>query len=156
MDVVCNDKKEIACKPAVPVGAAESSKLKRYLLLTAGFTFLSIGFIGIFLPLLPTTPFLLLSAGCFFRSSERFYSWITNNKLFGAYIKNYYNYHAVSMRAKVFSLILLWAVMMISICLFSSLWLRLILACVALGVSIHILKIRTLTDKMLDEQRRER
>lgn len=125
--------------------------LKKCLLLAAGFASLAIGIVGIILPLLPTTPFLLLSAGCFLRSSERFYTWITGHRLFGAYIKNYLKYRAVSVRSKVFSLIMLWAVILISEFHFTALWLRLLLAAVAVGVSIHILTMRTLTNEMINE-----
>ena len=127
--------------------------LKKYLLLVAGFASLAIGIIGILLPLLPTTPFLLLSAACFLRSSERFYAWITGHKLFGAYIKNYLKYRAVSVRSKVFSLIILWAVILVSELHLNALWLRLLLAGVAVGVSIHILMIKTLTEEMFKEEK---
>ena len=66
-----------------------SNKFFRYLLIISGTIFLGFGIVGIFLPILPTTPFLLLSAACYARSSQRFYYWLMNNKWFGNYIKNY-------------------------------------------------------------------
>ena len=66
-----------------------SNKFFRFLLIIAGTIFLVFGIIGIFLPILPTTPFLLLAAACYARSSKRFYNWLMNNKWFGNYIKNY-------------------------------------------------------------------
>ena len=61
----------------------------RILLIIAGTFFVGIGIVGIFVPVLPTTPFLLLAAACYERSSQRFYSWLLNNKWFGNYIRNY-------------------------------------------------------------------
>ena len=128
----------------------------RYLLLAAGFTALALGAVGIFLPLLPTTPFLLLSAGCFLRSSDYFYRWITNHRLFGRFIRMYLKYRAVSVRSKALSLILLWPVMMSTVIFFvEHLWLRLLLIAIASGVTVHILKIRNLTDEMVEEMKAE-
>ena len=59
----------------------------RYLLIVFGTFFLFLGLIGIILPLLPTTPFLLLAAACYARSSKKYHSWLLKNKLFGSYIK---------------------------------------------------------------------
>ena len=123
--------------------------LKRFFLFTAGLLSVALGVVGIFLPLLPTTPFLLLSAACFLRSSERFYAWITEHKIFGSYISNYLKYHAVTRRSKIIALIFLWGVLLISIYLFPILWLRLVLVGVGLGVSIHLLLMRTLTDEII-------
>jgi uncharacterized membrane protein YbaN (DUF454 family) len=62
---------------------------KRRLLIVAGTLFTGLGIIGIFVPILPTTPFLLLAAACFMRSSERFYHWLINNRILGAYVRDY-------------------------------------------------------------------
>jgi len=64
-------------------------KLKRKLLIIAGTISTAIGIIGIFVPILPTTPFLLLAAACYLRSSPRFYHWLVNNRFFGIYVRNY-------------------------------------------------------------------
>lgn len=63
--------------------------VKKRLLFVLGFVSLILGIVGIILPLLPTTPFLLLSAYCFSRSSEKFHNYILNNKVFGQYIRDY-------------------------------------------------------------------
>ena len=68
----------------------KSFSIKKILFLAGGTVFLGIGFIGIILPVLPTTPFLLLSAFCFIRGSQRMYVWLISNKIFGSFIKNYY------------------------------------------------------------------
>ena len=67
----------------------ERSRFVKALYFIAGTVCLILGIIGIILPILPTTPFLLLAAGCYARSSERFYNWLLNNRILGSYIRNY-------------------------------------------------------------------
>jgi len=119
------------------------SPAKKYLLIAAGLVSLGLGVIGIFLPLLPTTPFLLLSAFCFIRSSQRLYLWLVNHRIFGAYIHDYLKYRAVPRKTKIFALALLWGTISLSIFLIPGLIVRIILAAVALGVSLHILSLKT-------------
>lgn len=119
------------------------SPLNKYLLIAAGLVSLGLGIIGIFLPLLPTTPFLLLSAFCFIRSSRRLYGWLINHRVLGAYIHDYLKYRAVPMKTKVFAVVLLWSTISLSIFILHNLIVRFVLAAVALGVSIHILSIKT-------------
>jgi uncharacterized protein len=78
-----------------------SSPLKRALWLCLGMLFLSLGMIGVLLPGLPTTPFMLLAAACFARSSQRFYSWLVNNPLFGDKVRRYRAGHGISPRIKL-------------------------------------------------------
>jgi len=112
---------------------------------------LSIGIVGIFIPLLPTTPFLLLSAICFLKSSKSLYNWIINHKVFGNYIKNYIQYRAVSKMTKVFSILFLWAAITCSIVFFTNiLWIRILLFLVAISVTTHLLSLRTLTKDMIE------
>ena len=63
-----------------------------------------------FVPLLPTIPFLLLAAACYARSSERFYHWLLNNRWFGSYIRNYREGKGVPLKVKIFTIALLWIV----------------------------------------------
>ena len=65
------------------------NRLFRGILIISGSFFFELGIIGIVIPLLPTTPFLLLAAACYSRSSKKFYNWLLNNKWFGPYITNY-------------------------------------------------------------------
>ena len=126
----------------------KSSRLIRVILIIAGTIFLGFGIIGIFLPILPTTPFLLLSAACYARSSERFYNWLLNNKLFGNYIKNYREGKGVPLRFKIFTLSLLWITILFSIYYFiDNLWVEVILIIIAFGVTVHILTIKTFKHK---------
>lgn len=123
--------------------------MKRMLLIAAGYTSLSVGVAGIFVPLLPTTPFLLLSAACFVRSSDRLYQWLTTHRLFGTYIRCYREFHAISLRAKVLGLTLLWGTIGYSaVVVVDRWWIRALLVAIAAGVSWHILSLRTLTREM--------
>lgn len=120
------------------------TNIKKILLIIAGTLSLVLGTIGIFLPLLPTTPFLLLAAFCYLRSSQRLYDKLINNKRFGPYIKNYMEYKAVSKKAKYSALALLWLSLIVSIILFNNIYIRLLLLCVGIGVSIHILSLKNM------------
>lgn len=121
-----------------------SNRLIKWVLIIAGTFFIGLGIIGIFLPLLPTTPLLLLAAACFARSSERFYNWLLNNRLLGNYIKNYREGKGVPLKAKVFTISLLWITIIFSAFFVSNFIARVILFLIAVGVTIHILSIRTL------------
>jgi uncharacterized membrane protein YbaN (DUF454 family) len=110
-----------------------------------GYFFLILGVIGIFVPLLPTTPFLLLSAGSFFRGSKKLYSWIINHKIFGSYIVNYLKHRAVTKRTKIFSILTLWlTIVATSVFFISFIWLKIMLFIIAIAVSVHILSLNTL------------
>ena len=118
-------------------------KLVRQLLILGGTISVVIGIIGIFVPVLPTTPFLLLAAACYIRSSERFYHWLINNRLFGAYIRNYIEGRGMPLRIKIFTIALLWVTIGLSAFLGTqNLVVRMVLLLVAIGVTIHISFIR--------------
>lgn len=119
-----------------------SERLKRQLLLAAGTLSLAVGIVGIVVPLLPTTPFLLLAAGCYLRSSQRFYNWLMGNRLFGNYIRNYIEGKGLPLKVKLFIIILLWATIGISIWLVASTVVTVILLIIAIGVTLHIIFIR--------------
>lgn len=106
---------------------------------------LVLGIIGIFVPLLPTTPFLLLSAAAYFRGSPRLYEWLLHHKYLGTYIRNFREEKAIPLRVKISSITIMW--LTISYCIFFlgiPLWLRISLAVISLGVTIHILSYKTL------------
>ena len=128
-----------------------TSNLLRWVLIIIGSFFTGLGILGIFLPLLPTTPFLLLAAACYIRSSERFYNWLMNNKWLGSYIKNYLEGKGISLKAKVLSISLLWITIGYSVVFVVDIFpIRVILILIAIGVTIHILSIRTLKQRKWD------
>lgn len=78
--------------------------MRRPLFLALGYGFVALGFIGIFLPLLPTTPFLILAAGCFARSSPRLERWLLDHARFGPILREWRTRGAIPRKAKLASL----------------------------------------------------
>ena len=78
-----------------------SRRIPRPVLVVVGVAAVVVGAVGVVVPLLPTTPFLLLAAACFMRSSDRLYRWLTRNRLLGDYIRNYREHRAMTWRANV-------------------------------------------------------
>ncbi|MBD3339572.1 MAG: DUF454 family protein [Candidatus Lokiarchaeota archaeon] len=121
----------------------ELSKLARGFYFIGGFISLILGIIGVILPILPTTPFLLLSAACFARSSDRFYNWLINNKVLGAYIRHYREGTGMPLKIKIITISLLWITILLSIFLIITiLWVKFLLIIIAIAVTIHIALIR--------------
>ena len=118
--------------------------LKRRLFVVVGTIALVLGIIGIIIPVLPTTPFLLLAAICYLRGSQRLYNALLGNRFVGSYIKNYLEGRGMPLKMKIWTLILLWIAIVCSALLATdSLIIRIILAVVLAGVTIHILLIKT-------------
>jgi uncharacterized membrane protein YbaN (DUF454 family) len=116
---------------------------KRRLLIGAGTLSTGLGIIGVFVPILPTTPFLLLAAACYMRSSERFYQWLINNRVFGAYVRNYIEGRGMPVRIKIFTILLLWLTIGLSITFgVHNIVIRIVLICIAVGVTAHISLIK--------------
>ena len=119
-------------------------RASRFLMVLAGIICVVLGVIGIVLPVLPTTPFFLLAAYLFLRSSQRMYRWLLTHKLFGNYIRNYIHHRSIGKGVKAFTLILLWGTIIYSISLLNSyLWLQILLLIIAIAVTIHILSLRS-------------
>jgi uncharacterized protein len=129
----------------------KGQKVTRALWLIAGMICLFLGAIGIVLPILPTTPFFLASAACFCKSSSRMYNWLLSNKWFGEYIRNYREGRGLPMKTKVTALTVLWITIGFSTFFLLNrllppplvLPMQLIMLTVAMGVSIHILRLPT-------------
>ena len=120
------------------------SRPKQVLLIACGTVSVGVGIVGVFVPLLPTTPFLLLAAYFFARSSERLYRWLLRNRVIGEYLKRYYEGHCMSRRHKVMTLALLWVALASTAALVAeSWWLRAVLGGVGLAVTTHILMLPT-------------
>jgi uncharacterized membrane protein YbaN (DUF454 family) len=132
-------------------GRMNGNKVIRILWLVLGLVCVGLGTIGIVLPILPTTPFLLAAAACFCKSSTRLYNWLIGNKWFGDYIRNYKEGKDIPMKTKIIALTVLWAtigvsnIFILSQLLPSSLVLpmQLIMLAIATGVSVHILRLPT-------------
>lgn len=125
--------------------------LKNHLFIALGFISLALAIIGIFVPLLPTTPFLLLSAALFFRGSPKLYDWLINHKIFGEYIRNFREHKAIPLYTKIFAVATLWAVILSTAFFVVDQWLlRGVLFVIATGVTIHILHYKTLKKEPRD------
>lgn len=136
-------------------GPKLEKKIKRGFFIVAGTIFLVLGAVGIFLPILPTTPFLLLSAACFYKGSERMHHWMLNNRWFGNYIRNYKEGKGISLRSKALTLSLLWLVIGYSTLFMVNIFIvQIILLIIAIGVSIHVIMIPTFNRDRESEVRR--
>ena len=119
-----------------------SDKVKRSLYIFVGTLLLVIGSIGVVIPVLPTTPFLLLAAACYIRGSERMHRWMLNNRIFGEFIRNYMEGKGIKPRQKIFTLMFLWLTITFSVFyLIESFVIRISLFLIAMVVSVHILKL---------------
>jgi uncharacterized membrane protein YbaN (DUF454 family) len=118
--------------------------VKKALFTTLGFLFLGLGILGIFLPVLPTTPFLLLTAILFAKSSDRWYQKLITHPTLGSYILNFREHRSIPLKVKITTISLLWITIGCS-ALFavSQLWLRILLLGIALGVSVHVASFKT-------------
>ena len=119
------------------------AKARRMALLAAGGISVGLGVVGMFLPVLPTTPFLLLAATCFAHSSRRFHDRLLGNRWLGEYIRAYREDRGMALRQKVLTLLLLWLSIGLSLLAVEHWSLRLLLVGVALGVTCHLARLKT-------------
>ena len=120
------------------------SSFKKGIFVVARTISLGLGAAGVFLPILPTTPFLLLSAACYYKGSERMHRWLLNNKLFGSYIRNYNEGKGISQTGKIFTLFLLWITIGYSaLFMVSSYVVQIVLFAVAIVVTVHVVTLPT-------------
>lgn len=120
------------------------SPVIRWILLSVGWMAIVLGVIGIFLPLLPTTPFLLLAAGCFARSSARFHHWLLHHKYLGPYIHLYLDGKGIPLKAKFYIISVLWITMAISVYIVPLLAIKVLLIATATCVTVYLIRLPTL------------
>ncbi len=126
-----------------PKGTSKN-RFVRSLFFVAGTITLVLGAVGVFFPILPTTPFLLISLACYLRSSERMTHWMLNNKYFGTYIRNYNEGKGIPMKTKLFAITVLWITISISaFVLVPLLVVQIILLVVAVAVTVHLVRLPT-------------
>lgn len=114
---------------------------KRLLLLILGWLSLITGIIGAFLPLLPTTPLVLLAAWCFSKSSERFHTWLIEHKYFGPIVRDWQSADGIPRRARNRAIIFMWIGMAISILIVSRFWATIGLVIIGLCVSTYLMRM---------------
>jgi len=132
-------------EPEISNENTTSQKVVRILFFVAGSVSLAIGTIGIVLPILPTTPLLLLALACYCRSSKRMTKWVLTNKYFGSYIRRYKEGKGIPLKTKTVALTALWITISYSAIFIVNNWwaVQLILLAIAIAVSIHILRLPT-------------
>ena len=124
-----------------------TSRVARYSYVAGGSALVAIGVLGIFLPLLPTTIFFILAAACYSRSSPGAHRWLTTNRYFGSYLRNYQEHRGATVGTKITSLVALWlGIGAADYFLTLPVWVEILLIGIAAGVSIHLLRLRTIRD----------
>lgn len=116
---------------------------KKALLVAAGSLCIVLAVLGVFLPLLPTTPFLLLASACYVRSSERLHGWLMGNRLLGGYIRNFKERRGMTVRAKVVTIVLLWLPLLYSIYRLELFWVELLLVLMGLVWTALIVRMQS-------------
>lgn len=114
-------------------------RMGKGILIVAGSICLCLGIIGIILPLLPTTPFLLLSAYCYGKSSERLHSWLLNNRIFGEYIKQFKNGQGVPLRVRITIIFMIWMSMVYSLFFIPFLIVKILFIILGISISAFLL-----------------
>jgi len=123
---------------------AHAPALKKWLFFAAGTGCVGVGAIGIAVPVLPTTPFLLLAAFFYARSSQRFHDALLGNRLIGSYIRNYVERRGMTLRSKIGTVCLLWTGMALTVAFATdSPSVRITLILVAVAVTTHIVTLKT-------------
>ena len=121
-------------------------KLKNVILTALGVVFLALGAVGIVLPGLPATPFILLAAACFASGNAKIYGWMQRNRFFGPYLENYRTKQGVKKSWKIKSIAFLWITLIISMVTIRAVWAYILLGIIGLCVTIHLLMIKTKVD----------
>jgi len=134
-------------KPKVFMDAQGPKRIERIICIFIGSIAVVVGIIGIVVPLLPTTPFLLLAAACYARSSQRLYNWLVSNRWCGRYIRSYRSGAGIPVKAKALTIFLLWLTIGFSVLLIvSNLLVKITLLLIAIGVTVHVMLLPTYRD----------
>jgi hypothetical protein len=119
----------------------------RLSLITVGLVCTGLAILGIFLPLLPTVPLLLLAAACFARSSERIHSWLLQHPRLGPMIRGYLDGQGIPLKSKIYAISLLWLTISVSVLFLTTLyWVKVTLLAIGCGVTIYLLRLPLYTE----------
>ena len=117
--------------------------VKAAVLTTLGFAFSGLGAVGVIIPVMPTTPFVLLAACCFSAGNSKLSARIRQNRVFGPYIENYHTKQGISRQLKIASIIFVWMGLIVSMAIVRTRWIYVLLGIVGACVTIHLLMIKT-------------
>lgn len=121
------------------------SDVLRWILIGIGWFSVVAGVIGLFLPLIPTVPFLLLAVACFARSSRRFHDWLVEHNHLGPLIRDYLKGGGIPRRVKILAISMVWISFPVSTFLFArATWLKVLLISTAIGITIYLLSLPTI------------
>jgi len=127
-----------------PASNHVKSDLLRWILFCCGWLSIAVGVVGIFLPLVPTVPFLLLAAACFARSSVRFHTWLIEHNYLGPLVRDYLSSGCIPVRTKRIAIGMVWITVPVSAFLFAPvLWLKIVLIALAAGITMYLLLLPT-------------
>ena len=121
--------------------------IKKIVYIFIGSVSLVLGIIGAFFPVLPTTPFLLLAAFCYMRSSRRMYQWLIHNKIFGAYVYSYVTYRAIPKKTKIRAITILWATLILSIIYVPLFYVKALLLVIGTAATVYLTRLDTLDNE---------
>ena len=130
--------------PQKQICTSVKNKNMKIILNIIAFTCVGLASLGMFLPVLPTTPFLLLASWLFLKANSGWHNWLLNHKVFGPYIQNFLIHRAIPLRAKIVSITTLWATILLSAYIVNPIWLKILLIFIAICVTIHLLSFKTL------------
>ena len=130
--------------PSPAVTTLSPSPVKRALYVIAGHVLLVVGILGIILPVLPGTPFLLLASGCYLRGSPRLHAWLHGHRLLGPYLRAFQEGQGLPARVKAIAIATLWIGISVTIYMTQHDLIAIFLAVIALGVTIYLLRMPTL------------
>lgn len=124
-------------------GRQVKSEALRLILIGVGWFSIACAAVGLFLPLVPSVPFLLLSVFCFSRSSEKFHTWLVEHRHLGPILKDYLVHGGISLKAKASAVCAIWISFPISAWFVESIWAKVLLLVIATGVTVYLLLVPT-------------
>lgn len=124
------------------------NNLKKGAYLIIGAISLLIGVVGLFLPIVPTTPLILLSAWCFFRSSPRIYEWVVSNERFGPTVKNFQEGRGITKATKIKAVIMMWLTISLTVYFYiRNYFIIALLYTISISVTIYLYRLPTIRDR---------
>jgi uncharacterized protein len=126
------------------VATLATSPLKRLLYVLAGHFFLVLGILGVVLPVMPGTPFIILASACYLRGSPRLYAWLQNHRFLGPYLRAFEEGKGLPARVKAIAIATMWIGITVTIVFFAPVIVAFVLVAIAVGVTIYLLRMPTL------------